>query len=198
MAEIKSTMELVLERAARMGKASSDELEREEARRRGMRLAAAFLDGKGEDPEEMLAREDAALQREIRQGMAEALLRNVFLPRDEHARARVERAAQGVVQLAGGAGDVSSICREMLHITGQYDQHRDQLRRQLEEQVRMQLEQVVAQQLGGQASAMEVDAAIETKIREEWARVEGELEEQYGQALEQHRNLLRQRLGLSA
>ena len=50
MAEIKSTMELVMERAARMGRASEEEIEREELRREGMRLAAGFLDKGGADP----------------------------------------------------------------------------------------------------------------------------------------------------
>jgi len=43
MAEIKSTLEKVLERAASMGRASQEEIQAEEKVREGMRLAADYL-----------------------------------------------------------------------------------------------------------------------------------------------------------
>ncbi len=45
MAEIKSTMDLVMERAARIGKASSVDLQQDEARKKGMQLTAGYLEG---------------------------------------------------------------------------------------------------------------------------------------------------------
>lgn len=197
MAEIKSTMELVMERAARMGKASEEEIEREELRREGMRLAAGFLDKGGDSPAQLLAGQDPARQEGIRQGMADVLLRNIFLPRDDQGEQRSRQAAQALIELAGGAGDIGSICQEMLHIGAQYQQHRKQLKDQLEGQVRMQLEQALAQQMGGRdTEGLDLEPTVQAKIREEWARVEAELDSQYNQALDQHRDLLRQRLGL--
>ncbi len=196
MAEIKSTMELVLERAARMGKASSEEIARDEAKKTGMQLIAAYLDGKGNSPSELLSRQDPQQQQAVRRGMVEALLRNIFLPRDEHARKRTEQATRGLIDLAGGAGDIVSICQEMQHVIGQYQQHRDQLKSQLEEQMRMQYEQLLAQQMGGQAEGMQIDPTTQPKFQEEWARVEAELDDQYNQALAQYREHLQQRLAL--
>lgn len=196
MAEIKSTMELVMERAARMGKASSKEIAEDEAQKEGMRFVAAFLDGKGNAPAAILAELDPARQAAIRTGMLQSLLRNIFLPRDEHARERTELATRAVLDLAGGAGDIGAICQDMQHIIGQYGQHREQLRGQLEEQVRMQYEQVLAQQMGGQAEGLNIDPTMQPKFREEWARVEAELDSQYNQALNQHREQLKQRLGI--
>ena len=197
MAEIKSTMELVLERAAQMGKATSEEVEQDAAKKTGMQLAAAFLDGKEESPSKLLAEQEPARQMAIRLGMAETLLRNLFLPRDEHAQERTERATRGLLDLAGGAGDIVSICQEMQHIIGQYRQHREQLRGQLEEQMRMQYEQAMAQQTGGQAAGMNIDPTTQPKFLEEWARVEAELDSQYNQALNQHREQLKQRIGIT-
>lgn len=196
MAEIKSTMELVLERAARMGKASGEEIARDEAKKTGMRLIAAFLEGKGDLPSQVLAGQDQDQQTVIRLGMAEALLRNIFPPRDEHARERTEQATRGLLDLAGGAGDIASICRDMQHIIGQYGQHREQLRAQLEEQMRMQYEQLLAQQMGERAEGMQIDPTLQPKFKEEWGRVEAELDSQYNQALEQHKEQLRQRMGI--
>lgn len=196
MAEIKSTMDLVMERAARMGKASHDDLAQETTRKQGMKLAAEFLDSSIDNLMTALTELPADQQITARKGMVEVLLRNIFLPRDETAKERTDRAAQGVVELGGGAGDLSSICAEMQHILGQYNQHRDQLKKQLEEQVQEQYEQLLAQQRsGGSAGAANPELALQAKIKEEWSRLETELSDQYNQALEQHKITLKERLG---
>jgi len=196
MAEIKSTMELVLERAARMGKASSEEIARGEAEKNGMQIVAAYLDGKGDPPSQALAGQEPEQQESVRKGMVDALLRNIFLPRDEHALKRTEQATRGCIDLAGGAGDIVSMCQEMQHVIGQYQQHREQLRSQLEEQMRMQYEQLLAQQMGGRTDGIQIDPTTQPKFQEEWGRVEAELDGQYNQALAQYREQLQQRLGL--
>ena len=195
MSEIKSTMDLVMERAARMGRASSEEMEQEEARKQGMKRAAEFLDDTLDNLMNVLSEFPAEQQRAVRRGMVEVLLRNIFLPRDDTARERTQKAAEGIVALGGGAGDLSSICTEMLHILGQYAQHREQLKQQVEEQIRMQYEQVMSQQTGGaQGDALNLERSLQTKLQEEWVRMETELSNQYNQALEQHKSVLRERL----
>lgn len=195
MAEIKSTMDLVMERAARMGMATSEELQQEEAGKTGMKLTAAYLNDESAGPlADELSNQKPSDQMNVRRGMIEALLRNLFLPRDDIAVSRVERSVKGVIELGGGAGDLTSICREMQHIIGQYSQHREQLREQLEEQIRMQYEQLLAQQTGMQAKGLHIDPTMQPKFKEEWSRVEAELDSQYNQALNQHKNLLQQRL----
>ncbi len=196
MAEIKSTMDLVMERAARMGKASHDDLAQETTRKQGMKLAAEFLDGKIDNLMTALTELPADQQITARKGMVEVLLRNIFLPRDETAKERTDRAAQGVVELGGGAGDLTSICAEMQHILGQYNQHRDQLKKQLEEQVQEQYEQLLAQQRSGTPGGdANPELALQAKIKEEWSRLETELSDQYNQALEQHKITLTEQLG---
>jgi hypothetical protein len=195
MAEIRSTMDLVLERAARMGKASAEELEQEDTRKQGMKLAAEFLDNKIDNLMNSLSELPGEKQMAVRQGMVEVLLRNIFLPRGETAKERTDKAAKGIIELGGGAGDLSSICAEMQHILGQYNQHREQLKTQLEEQVRVQYEQLLAQQGNGmQGNSMNPELALQAKVKEEWARLETELSDQYNQALEQHKSTLKERL----
>jgi len=188
-------MDLVMERAARMGTASADEMELEDTRRQGMKLAAQFLDSKIDDLMTSLTELPGEKQMTVRRGMVEVLLRNIFLPRGETAQERSGRAIQGIVELGGGAGDLSSICAEMKQILGQYNQHREQLKTQLEEQVKMQYEQLLAQQENGmQDNSMNPELALQAKVKEEWARLETELSDQYNQALAQHKATLKQRL----
>ena len=195
MAEIKSTMDLVMERAARMGKASTEEIQQEKAGKKGMKLAAEFLDSTVDNLMTALTELPAEQQMAARRGMVEVLLRNIFLPRDDIARERTKKAAEGIVALGGGAGDLSSICAEMQHILGQFNQHREQLKQQVEEQIRMQYEQIMAQQGEGmQGDAMGMERNLQTRFQEEWARMETELSNQYNQALEQHKVVLKERL----
>ena len=127
--------------------------------------------------------------------MIEGLLRNIFLPRDDMQQERAGKAFEGIVELAGGAGDVVSICRELQQILGGYIQHREELRNQLEEQIKMQYQQAMAQQ-GASGEEYKIDPTLQPKFREEWSRVEVELTTRYNEALEQHKVQLKQRLGM--
>ncbi len=193
MTEIKSTMDLVMERAARFGKATSEELEKGEAQKRGMHLAAEFLNGKIEKLSEVLAEEKAAVQMIIRQGMSAGLLRNIGLLRDDLAQDRNDRCFAGLLELSGSTGEVASICQEINQILGQYNQHRDQVRQQLEDQFRAQYEQLMAQQTGTQGEGMKIDPASQPKFREHLAKAEMELNVQYNQALEERKNMIKER-----
>lgn len=196
MAEIKSTMDLVMERAARIGKASSEDIQREEAEKKGMQLTAEYLDGTLASLLDSLNGMQREFQQAGRTGMIDSLLRNIFLPRDDFQQERAAQAARGIIELAGGAGDIATICNELLQIIQGYMQHRDELRGQLEEQIRMQYEQLLARQGGMQGEDFKIDPSMQPKFREEWGKIEVELNSRYNEALEQHKANLRQRLGL--
>jgi len=196
MAEIKSTMDLVMERAARIGKASSEDLRREEAQKKGMQLTAEYLDGTVSSLTDSLGALPGEMQQAARAGMLESLLRNIFLPRDDLQQERTGKAARAILELAGGAGDIASICNELLQIVQGYMQHRDELQKQLEEQIRMQYEQLLAQQGGMRQEEFKIDPSLQPKFREEWDRIEVELNSRYNEALNQNKANLKQRLGL--
>ncbi|PIE56233.1 MAG: hypothetical protein CSA34_04930 [Desulfobulbus propionicus] len=193
MAEIKSTIELVMERAATMGKATSEEIAGEEARKAGMQAAAGYLSGATADLTKVLDTQKAAAQPQVRAGMVESLLHNVFLPKDELSRPRLELALQGLITLGNNARNVKSICKDLTKITEQYGQHRTQLKAQLEEQIRLQYEQLLMQQ-GHDPAAIRLDPTMQPKFQEEWSKVEEKLNAQYGQVLAQHKDTLRQQL----
>ena len=196
MAEIKSTMDLVMERAARFGKASREELQLDEAKKKGVQLAVDFLEERLGGLFDAIAGEEPAMQTALRQGAAESLLRNIFLPRDEAQLPRIDRAVQGIIELSQGAGDVRSICRETQNILNGYRQHVEELRKQLEEQIRIQYEHLLAQQKGMQREDIRIDPTLQPKFKEEWSRIESELNSQYGRALQQLKTELGQRLGV--
>jgi hypothetical protein len=190
MAEIKSTLEKVMERAAAMGNANKDEIAAEERVRDGMRMGGDYL--KGEKVDFSSALEQTSDSVLIKRGLVQAFLRNIVLPRDNDQQ-RAERAMQGLLELGKGSGDLMSIFKDMKGILDHYLQHKKEVFQQVEDAFRQQMEQAVAQQ-GGQAGlGMKVDPALHPKFQEEWSRIKADLDTQYNQALDQHKDQVAQR-----
>ncbi|MDD2468602.1 MAG: hypothetical protein PHI97_31890 [Desulfobulbus sp.] len=190
MAGIKSTMDLVMERAARMGMATPEEMRHEENLKKGMQSTVEFLNGNKPSLAEILGEFAPAEQEAVRKGMLSSLLRNLFLPRDEEGVSRLERAISGIVELNTATPDIGALCRELQTIAHQYGQHRQQLHDQLKEQVRMQIEQMLLRK-GMQADSLKFDPTTEPQFKEQWVRLEADLDGQYGQALEQFKAQLK-------
>ena len=190
MAGIKSTMDLVMERAARMGMATPDEMQHEENLKKGMQLTAEYLNGQKDSLLALFNEQNPTHQESVRKGMLSSLLRNLFLPRDDDGTKRIERAVQGIIEINTGTGDIPGLCRELQSIASQYSQHRQQLYEQLKEQMRMQIEQLLMRK-GLKSDGMKIDPTMEPQFKEQWARLETDLEGQYGQALEQFKAQLK-------
>lgn len=190
MAGIKSTMDLVMERAARMGMATPDEMRHEESLKKGMQLTAEYLNGGKSTLVEILSEQDQSQQESVRKGMLASLLRNLFLPRDEEGVKRIEQAVKGVVELNQKNPDIAALCQELQTIASQYGQHRKQLYEQLKEQMRMQIEQMLLRK-GMKADSMKIDPTMEPQFKEQWNRLEADIDAQYGQAMEQFKAQLK-------
>ncbi|MHB1015265.1 MAG: DUF6657 family protein [Desulfurivibrionaceae bacterium] len=194
MAEIKSTMEMVLERAARMA-AGAEETNylADEQLKEGMRLGAAYMRGEPGLGEKLAALPPTELG-SMRKGAVQALLRNIFLAREPEKQALAEKAMHGLVEIGQGDGELLKILAEMKKILDGYRQHGEQLKEQLEAQFSQQMalmEQNLAKQTG---MAMKLQPAQHPKFQEEWARIQGQLNEQYGQALQQLKDLVEHHL----
>ncbi|OGQ99258.1 MAG: hypothetical protein A2505_05965 [Deltaproteobacteria bacterium RIFOXYD12_FULL_55_16] len=195
MAEIKSTMEMVLERAARMAAGAADNnYLGEEQLKEGMRLGAAYMRDEGPHLGERLGALPLAEQGPVRKGAVQAMLRNIFLAREAEKQELAEKAMHGLVEIGQDDGELLQILGEMKKILDGYRQHGEQLKAQLEAQFSQQMalmEQNLAKQTG---MAMKLQPAQHPKFQEEWARIQGQLNEQYGQALKQLKELVEQHL----
>lgn len=185
-----------MERAARMAARAEGVVGAEEAERVGMRLAADYISQNLMDLAQALAGQPQAQQAGVRKGMARALLRNIVLPRDEALMITGMRAMQGLIELESSAEDVTAVCGELKQILTQYGQHKEQIKKQLEDAVRAQMEQKLGPQgaapLAG--SRMSMDPAMHPMFQKEWMRMQADLNMQYNQALDQRKDLLMQRL----
>lgn len=185
---------MVLARADRMAARAADPQDKEAvlSEEEGMRLGARYMEGAIDDLSEELGRKPQAEQPMIRKGIVSTLLRNIVLPRDEMVLASSEKAIEGFLSLAHSSGEAASTCQELSQILGQYQQHQDQARQQLEDSIRMQLEQKLAghPELGDQSA---LDPTMHPQYREELARIMTDLNDQYTTALDQRKELLLER-----
>ena len=194
MAEIKSTLEKVLERAASMGRANQEEIQTEERTKDGMRMAADYLQGKEVDFSGVL--EATGVSVFVKKGVVQVFLRNITLPRDDDWQ-RAEKAMQGLLELAKGSGDLASVFRDMKGILEHYQQHKKEIHQQVEDAFRQQMEQALTQQTGQKGLGMKMDPMMHPKFQEEWSRVKSDLDGQYNNVLQQHKELVAQRFSLT-
>jgi hypothetical protein len=192
MAEIKSTMDMVMERAARMaaeaGAVGSEDLVQE-----GMRSAALYMRGEAIDLAAQVAARQANEQAPFRQGVVQALLRNIFLPREAEQQKGAEQAMNGLV-MVGGSGELLAVFGEMKKLLDQYLQHREQYREQLEGHFAQQMGQLEAAMAQKTGMAMKLKPSQHPKFQEEWQRILTQLNDQYGNALTQYKQQIEQYL----
>jgi hypothetical protein len=196
MAEIRSTLDMVMERAARMAARAEDIPADKEIEQRGMRLIADFLSGKQSGLTEILKQEIPENQMALRRGMAKALVRNIVIPRDDMLMNNSGVALTGLLDLSGETGgEVESVCAELTQLLEQYGQHKEQMKSQLEDTIRAQLAQQLQEQTGEAPDSSTIDPTRHPQYQKEWAQAQANLNDQYTQAFDQRKEILMQRFG---
>ncbi|NNK13013.1 MAG: hypothetical protein HKP52_02145 [Desulfofustis sp.] len=196
MAEIRSTMDMVMERAARMAAEAEEASTDETSANEGMRLAAAYLNSDGTNLLEQLKSKAPEEQMAVRGGMAQTLLRNIVLPRDEQISEQSLRSLKGLQELSGNSSDIATLCSELKQILEQYGQHREQVKQQFDESILNQLKMQLQQQGLAVDDEMALNPTMHPQYQEEWARSSAELNNQYNDALDQRKELIGQRFGI--
>lgn len=196
MAEIRSTMDMVMERAARLAAEAEESSGDEALANEGMRVAAAFLNGEGENLLEQLKSKAPEEQMIIRGGMARTMLRNILLPRDQEISEQTLLSLNGLQELSGNSTDIATICSELKQILEQYGQHREQVKQQFDESILNQLKMQLQQQGLAVDDEMALNPTMHPQYQEEWSKASAELNNQYNDALDQRKELIGQRFGI--
>ena len=126
------------------------------------------------------------------EGIAQTLLRNIVLPRDEDLQESGKLALQGILSLETDSGEVQSICQELEQILAQYGQHKEQTTQQLNDAIRAQLQQQQAE--GGAEPAADINPAQHPQYHEELSKMLTSLNSQYSEAMDQRKEIILQRL----
>ncbi len=176
MGEIRSALEIALEKAEKLGSMDKEELKKQKWSDEGRRIAAAYIQGRESSLQDALSKlEDPDMDAVLR-GVTDVLLRNIMLPRDASQWESINRALKGMYEIKGSiAGQVIPQIEQLLRT---YEQTRDQYRQQFKEQLN--------QRMGGAASGYGMDPAelqALAALEQEWTKISSQISEQFEQQL---------------
>ena len=184
MAEIKSALELALEKAEQYGRATKEDLLQDKYKEQGRQWAVNYLKEEELDLEKELAALSPEAQPLARVAMKEVFLRNITLPKEEAIDARLNKALEGVMLVATNKKAMGRLKQEVDQLLQQFLMARNTALQQLKNSF--------MQTLGNYTRALE--AQLKSKIRldvenlpefqQEWRKFEGNLLDQFEPVLE--------------
>ncbi len=184
MAEIKSALELALEKAEAYGRASKEDLLQDKFNEQARHLAVKFLKEEDLDLEQELAALPKEAQAGGRLAMKEVFSRNITFPKEEAVDSRVERALQGMMTTAADKKVMGRLVQEVDQILQQFLMARNSAHQQLKNSF--------MQTLGNYTRALEAQLKSKIKLevehlpefQQEWRKFEVNLMTQFEPILE--------------
>jgi hypothetical protein len=177
VAEIKSALELALEKAEHYGRASREEMAAAQYQEQGRHLAVQFLKGEGDLAADLKNLPPEA-QAAARLAVKEVFLRNIGLPRENTVDPRQDRALEGLVLVASNPKDMARFQTELEQLLQQYIQVRNNALQQLKGRFTAgaaQMQRNMEAQYGQNAR---LDVEKLPQFQEEWRRFMGQLQDQ--------------------
>ncbi len=187
MAEIKSTLELALEKAERYGRATPEEMRREKYQEKGRQLGVNFLAGEGDLAVEISNLPDEA-QAAVRLAVKEVLLRNITLPKDGQLEDRLTRALEGLLLVASNQKAMARLKTEVEQIIQNYLMARNSALQQLKNSFAHSLNNVARALEAQYRQKVRVEVEQLPQFQEEWRKFQGGLLDQFEPILEDRKD----------
>jgi len=192
MGDIKSALELAMEKAERLGEATDEERLKWKYVPEGEKLAARYLKQNLNLVAELSHYEESII-RYIKEGAADILIRNINLPKGELARRNNKRAMEGLKTLKSDKIGVENIYSKMRSIFNHYIEQGEQQRKQVYQRLKVEFEvkvqQAIKQQLGS-AVGIKIDVERQPQFQEEWRKLQTQLDSQYIKLLDEYKQEL--------
>jgi len=192
MGDIKSALEIAMEKVEKLGKATDEERLRWKYIPEGERLAARYLRQDCNLVVELDQYEEK-VKRYIIEGAADILVRSINLPRDDLARRNNRRAMDGIKTLNSDKASVENVYSKIRSIFNHYAEQGEQQRKQAYESLKTEFEakmrQLIQQQLGS-VVGIKVDVERQPQFREEWRKLQTQLDSQYLKLLDDYKQEL--------
>jgi len=183
LAEIKSALELALEKAERYGRATKEEMTREQYRDQGRQLAVNFLKDGG-DLEAEISGLPAAAQGEARVAVKEVLLRNIILPRNGELEDRMAHALEGLMLVARDKKAMARQKAELENLLQNFLQVRNSALQQLKARFGAGIGQMQRALEAQMRQKVKLEVEHLPQFQEEWRRFQGQLLDQFDPMLE--------------
>jgi hypothetical protein len=181
MGDIRSAREIAMEKVAQLDDATPEERLAWKYRPEGEHLAARYL----KDDESLLAgvgRFDENVQRFVRGGAADVLIRTITLPRTDYVKNVNRKAMEGLRLLKNDKAQLENVFSRIRQLFAHYaDQGEKQkkqallsLRADFEARIRPEVEKQL-----GSLSGANIDVEKLPQFQQEWRKVLGQLDSQY-------------------
>ena len=192
MGDVKSALEIAMEKIEKLGKATDEERLKWKYVPEGEKLAARYLKQDCNLALELNQYETAA-RKYVIEGANDILIRNISLPRNDLTKRNNKRAMEGLKNLKDDKVAVENTCSKMRHIfnhyTGQGEQQRKQAYESLKTEFEAKLQQAIQQQLGS-SLRIRIDAEKQPQFQEEWRKIQAQLDSQYLKLLDEYKQEL--------
>ena len=192
MGDIKSALELAMERVERLGEATDEERLKWKYVPEGEKLAARYLKQNLNLVAELSNYEESVV-RYIKEGACDILLRSINLPKDELARRNNKKAMEGLKTLKSDKIGVENIYSKIRSIFNHYIEEGEQQRKQAYQRLKVEFEakvqQAIQQQLGS-VMGIKIDVERQPQFQEEWRKLQTQLDSQYISLLDEYKQEL--------
>ncbi|MEZ0344673.1 MAG: DUF6657 family protein [Caldimicrobium sp.] len=192
--EIKSTLEIALEKAEKLGKASKEELEWEKYKEEALIYVGKFIRGElpnfKEEINKFIAGLPSKFQKRALKTVVEALLKNLVLPREEYHLKEMEEILEALKNLFSEVPQLDKLIEETKKLLKEYLLQKEAIYQELEKKFAASLsalERAVSEEMGTQ---VKLSPEAHPQFQEEWRKIKEHLDNEYGRHLEYVKNIL--------
>ncbi len=192
MGDIKSALELAMEKVERLGEVTEEERMKWKYVPEGEKLAARYLKQNLNLVAELGNYEESVI-RYIKEGACDILIRSINLPKDELAKRNNKKAMEGLKTLKSDKIGVENIYSKIRSIFNHYIEEGEQQRKQAYQRLKVEFEakvqQAIQQQLGS-VMGIKIDVERQPQFQEEWRKLQTQLDSQYISLLDEYKQEL--------
>jgi hypothetical protein len=193
MGDMKSSWQIAMEKAEKLGKVSPEELNSIKYVPEGNRIASQYLqDAKSDLMAEMAKFPAADVAKYVKNGIDEILLRNISLPHNEEDMRRTNRAMAGLRLIKENKKQLESVLGLINNLVNQYQLALKQTYEEFKKKAEMTVQQASRGARPQRGDQMPLEQRLQLQIQEEWRQIHGELDAQYGKALDEHKQNIRE------
>ena len=192
MSEIKSALEIAMEKVEKLGKATEEERLKWKYIPEGEKLAARYLKQDCNLVVE-LGQYQENVRKYIIEGAEDILIRNINLPKDDLAKRKNRQAMDGLKTLKSDKIGVENVYSKLRRIFEHYREQGEQQRKQAYESLKTEFEariQEAAQQQLGSFAGIRIDVERQPQFQEEWRKMQAQLDSQYVMLLDEYKREL--------
>lgn len=193
MDEMKSALEIALEKIEKMGEATEEERLGWKYVPLGEKLAALYLKEEAVIGAELEQYDEQARPYVIR-GAEDVLLRNISLPATDAVKKTNRRAMEGIKALKTDTAGLENVFSKFRYIFEHYGeqgkQQKEQAYQSLKEDIRARVQQAMQQQMGT-VSGANIDVERQPQFQQEWRKLERQIDAQYEAHLNEYKQEVR-------